>query len=195
MEVKRRHVDVVEQLGVVLHALATAEEDNDLLLEVFPEEAEQEQEPLVRIADDVTLFEVVGRRRFALGVDVNVQRSGTKRHAGEVGDLGRLSRREEHRLPVLCESRWRQSVSLQKETMVGPLERTLRQDVDDLPHLVFEPDFENPVGLVNDQSAQVREDKSLRVLWQANDVRIGFARRDDPADEPASGRAIVPEWR
>lgn len=79
--------------------------------------------------------------------------------------------------------------------MVGPLERTLRQDVDDLPHLVFEPDFENPVGLVNDQSAQVREDKSLRVLWQANDVRIGFARRDDPADEPASGRAIVPEWR
>ena len=103
MEVERRHVDVVEQLGVVLHALATAEEDNDLLLQVFPEEAEQEQEPLVRIADDVTLLEIVGRRRLALRVNVDVQRSGTERHAGEVGNLGRLSRREEHRLPVLCE--------------------------------------------------------------------------------------------
>ena len=40
MEVEHRQVDVVEELGVVLHTVATAEEDNDLLLRVLLEEGE-----------------------------------------------------------------------------------------------------------------------------------------------------------
>jgi hypothetical protein len=40
----------------------------------------------------------------------------------------------------------------------------LGQDLDDLAHFILESDFENTVSLIDDQSLQVLEDKSLRVL-------------------------------
>lgn len=86
---------------MVLHRLAAGEEDDDLLLEVLAKEGEEEEEALVRVADDVALFEVLGGGGLAVGVDVDVKGSRTERHASEVGNLGGLSRREEHRLAVL----------------------------------------------------------------------------------------------
>lgn len=102
VKVEDRHVNVVEQLAVVLHRLARREEDDNLLLEVLAEEGEEEEEALVRLADDVTLLEVLGRRRVLAGVDVDVERAGAEGHAGEVGDLRGLGGGEEHRLTVLC---------------------------------------------------------------------------------------------
>lgn len=102
MQVEHRHIDVVEQLGVVLDRVARREEDDDLLLGVLAQEGEQQQEALVRLADDVALLErVVGRGRL-VRVDVDVDRAGAERDAGEVSDLGGLRGREEHGLAV-CE--------------------------------------------------------------------------------------------
>lgn len=41
---------------------------------------------------------------------------------------------------------------------------TFGQKADDLPHFVLETDFENSVCLVNDESAEVIENESFRVL-------------------------------
>ena len=101
VEVENGHVDVVQQLAVVLDTLAAREEDDDLLFEVLAEEREQEEESLVGIAHDVTLLEVLGRRRVSVRVHVDVEGTRAERHASEIGNLGRLRSREEHRLSVL----------------------------------------------------------------------------------------------
>src|SRR6202000_162338 len=44
VQFENREVDVVEQLAVILDAVATAHEDNDLLLEVALEEGEEQEE-------------------------------------------------------------------------------------------------------------------------------------------------------
>jgi hypothetical protein len=57
MQVEDGHVDVVEQLAVVVDRLARREEDDDLLALVLLEEGEEEEEAPVRLADDVALLE------------------------------------------------------------------------------------------------------------------------------------------
>lgn len=86
---------------MVLDRIATAEKDNDLLFQVALEKAEEEEESLVAVAYHIPLLEHInGRCCFAL-IDVDVQRSGTKRHARQVGDFGGLRSGEEHGLAVL----------------------------------------------------------------------------------------------
>lgn len=98
---------------MVLNTLATREEDDDLLLEVLAEESEEEEESFVGIANYVTLFEVVGGRSVAVRVDVDVERSRSKRHASEIGDFGGLGSGEKHGLSVLCKVR-DESISKQR---------------------------------------------------------------------------------
>ena len=141
VQVQHRQVDVVEQLGVVLDAVAAGEEDDDLLPEVALEEGEQKQEALVRVADDVALLEAFDGAVLLPVVDVDVQRARPQRDAREVLDLGRLRGREQHGLPLV-----------------------LGQDLDDLAHLVLESDLEDPIGLVDDERLQVLEDEALGVL-------------------------------
>lgn len=43
-------------------------------------------------------------------------------------------------------------------------ERTLGQEVDDLPHFVLESNFENSICFVDDECSKVVEDESFRVL-------------------------------
>jgi hypothetical protein len=101
VKIKDRHIDVVEQLGMVFHRVATTEEHNDLLLKVLLEEREEEHEALIRVANDVALLEHVDGGSLLLVVDVDVEGSGTERDSGEVGDFGGLRGGEEHGLAVL----------------------------------------------------------------------------------------------
>jgi hypothetical protein len=112
VKVENGYIDVVEQFAVVLHTLATREEDDNLFLEVLAEESEEEEESFVGIANDVTLFEVVGSRCVAVRIDVNVERSRAERHAGEIGNLGSLGSGEKHGLTVF----WKSSVNVTVST-------------------------------------------------------------------------------
>jgi len=102
-----RHIDVVQQLSVVINTLATREEDDDLLSHVLLEEGEEEEEPTIRLADDVTLLEGGDGGGGSSRVDVDVERSGTEGDSSEIGDLGGLGSREEHRLTVVWKKRER----------------------------------------------------------------------------------------
>lgn len=74
MNVQDGNVNVVEQLRVVLDAVAAAEKHHDLLLQVLLEKGEKKEKAAVRGADDVTLLNVIGRRDIIGVVDTNVQR-------------------------------------------------------------------------------------------------------------------------
>ena len=43
-------------------------------------------------------------------------------------------------------------------------EHTLGQEVDDLPHLVLESNFENSISFIDDECSKVVKDESFRVL-------------------------------
>jgi hypothetical protein len=141
MQVEDGHVDVVEQLAVVVDRLARREEDDDLLALVLLEEGEEEEEAPVRLADDVALLERRDGRGRRVGDDVDEERAGPERDAGEVGNLGRLRGREEHRLPVL-----------------------LWEEGNDLLHLLLETNLEDAVSLINDERLDILKDEALRVL-------------------------------
>lgn len=146
VQIQHRQIDIVEQLGVVLHRVTTAEKDDDLLLQVALQEREQQQEPLIRVAEHVPLLQVRNGAVLLLLVDVHVQRPRAQRDARQVLDLCRLRRGEEHRLAVV-----------------------FGQNLDNLPHLVLETDFQYPVGLVDDERLEVLEDEGgvLQVIQQA----------------------------
>lgn len=143
---QNRQVDIIEQLGMVLDRVAAAEKHNNLLLEVPFEEGEEEQEPLVLVANDVALLERLDGAVRLLLVDVDVEGPRPERDARQVLDLGGLRRREEGRLPVLAP----------------------RQNLDDLPHLVLETNLQDPVRLVDDQRPEVleHERRVLQVVEQ-----------------------------
>ncbi len=115
VQVQHGQVDVVEQLGVVLDAVAAREEDDDLLLEVALEERKQQQKTLVGVADDVALLQAFNGAVLLPVIDVDVQRTRPQGDTRQILDLGRLRGREQHRLPLV-----------------------LGQDLDDLPHLILE---------------------------------------------------------
>lgn len=74
VQVQHRAVNVVEQLGVVLDAVAAAEEDNDLLLLGlhFSQERKEQEEALVALAQDIALLQPVDGAVLLLLVDVDV---------------------------------------------------------------------------------------------------------------------------
>lgn len=101
MEVQNGNVDVVEQLSVVLHRVATGEEDDDLLLHVFLEEGVQEPEACIGRAYHIALCK---SRYSASGfflVDIDEDGIGTERYASEVGNFCRLGGGVKHGLAVL----------------------------------------------------------------------------------------------
>ena len=77
VQVQNGQIDVVEEFGVVLDTVTRREEDDDLLLGVLLEECEQQLEPHVTLADDVTLLETGDSAVLLLVVDVDVQRSSS----------------------------------------------------------------------------------------------------------------------
>lgn len=136
VQVEHLQINVLQKLAVVLDRVARREEDDDLLLGHLLEEREEEEEALVGLDDDVSLVEALHRAVLLFFVDVDVERPRTERNPGEVFDLCCLCGREEHRLPVL-----------------------LGQDLDNLAHFVLEADFQDAVGLVDDQGLEVLEDE------------------------------------
>ena len=66
VNVEHGHVDVIEQLGVVLDGIARREEDDDLLLPILLEEGEEQHEAVLRLADDEALLERRDGRRLGL---------------------------------------------------------------------------------------------------------------------------------
>jgi len=78
---------------------------------------------------------------FLSVVDVDVKGTLAERDSCEILNLCGLCGGEEHRLPLV-----------------------LGQDLDNLAHFILETDFEDAVGLVDDQSFDVLVDKSLSVL-------------------------------
>lgn len=112
---------------MVLDAVATTEEDDDFLLQIAFQETEEEEETLVCLANDVALLETLDRGMFLAMINVHVQRTWPQRNTREIIDLRGLRRREQHRLPLLA-----------------------RQNTHNLPHLILEPDFQDPICLVDD---------------------------------------------
>lgn len=141
MQLEHRQINVVKQFCVVFHTVTTREEHNNLFLEVPLEEREQEQEPLVSLTNDVSLFQTLYRAVLLAVVHVDIQRTRTERYPGQILDLGGLGGREEHGLAFLR-----------------------RQDLDDLAHLVFETNFQNSVCFVDDEGLEVLEYEALGVL-------------------------------
>ena len=102
MNVQDGNVNVVEQLRVVLDAVAAAEEDHDFLFQVLLQEREEQEKAAVCRADDVALLNVVGRRHVIGVVDADVQRlalgGGRGGHdTGGGGQPGRASGVEDER--------------------------------------------------------------------------------------------------
>ena len=95
MEVEHGDIDVVEQLRVELDRVARREENDDLLFaQILLQEREEQQEPLVRLADHIALLKALDGGGVAVLLDIDVQRVLAERHARQVLDLGRLCRRE-----------------------------------------------------------------------------------------------------
>lgn len=101
VKMQHRHIDVVQQLPVVIHTLATRKEDDDLLAHVLLEEGEEEEEPTIRLADDVALLEGGDGGGGSGRVDVDVEGSRSEGDSSEIGDLGGLGGGEEHGLTVV----------------------------------------------------------------------------------------------
>ena len=93
---------------------------------------------------------------FLLVVNVDVERAWAEGDAGEVLDFGGLRGGEEHGLAVL----------------VG-------EDLDDGLHFFFEADFEDAIGFVDDEGAEVLEDETLGVLKVVQEAPWGS---DDQVD-------------
>lgn len=56
MKIQDWDINVIQQLGMVLDAIAAAHENNDLLSLVLLEESKEQQESLVAVTDYVTLL-------------------------------------------------------------------------------------------------------------------------------------------
>lgn len=89
MDVQHRQIDVVEQLRVVLDAVAAAEEHHHLLAAILLQERVEEEQPRLRGNDAVALLQPRGRRRRLLVVDSDVERL-LQGEPGEVLHLRRL---------------------------------------------------------------------------------------------------------
>mmetsp|Transcript_2587 Transcript_2587/g.9978 ORF Transcript_2587/g.9978 Transcript_2587/m.9978 type:complete len:386 (-) Transcript_2587:812-1969(-) len=133
------HVDVIQQLVVKLDCVASREKYHDLLVFVPLQEGEEQQESAGRRTYDVTLRQARNCcdvvQRLHFYVHGLVERDPCK-----VGDLPRLRRREQSCLPLFG------------------------QQLDDHVNLLFEPDLENSVGLIDGQVDQIVVHEALRVL-------------------------------
>ena len=80
-------VNVVQQLRVIFDRVAAGKENDELLLEVLLQEGKQEQEALVRFAENVALLDAFHRAVLLAVVHVDVQRPGLQRDARKIFDL------------------------------------------------------------------------------------------------------------
>jgi hypothetical protein len=156
VDVRDGDVDVVEELAVVLDAVAAGEEDHDLLvLEVLLEEGVEQQEALLGRAHDVPLLEGLHRRADVVVADADVLGRAGDGELGEVLDLLGLRRGEEGRLALLG------------------------QVADDCVHLLLEALLEEAVRLVDDERRKVGDDEALGVLEVVEEAPRG---RDEDVD-------------
>mmetsp|Transcript_4279 Transcript_4279/g.9394 ORF Transcript_4279/g.9394 Transcript_4279/m.9394 type:complete len:217 (-) Transcript_4279:608-1258(-) len=137
MQIHHRQVDVVEQLGVVLDRVARGEEHNDLLLAVFLQEGEKEEEAIGRLAHDEALLERRHRRGGGALLRGHVDRLVLYGEARKVGHILRLCGREEGGLPI------------------GGGEQ-----LDDRAHVLFEPNLQDAIGLVDGEHLEVGKDET-----------------------------------
>lgn len=72
---------------VVLDAVAAAEEDHDLLVQVLLQKREQQQQPLVSRGHHVALLQTLTRRHGTAVVDADVQRLVLEAQASQVLNL------------------------------------------------------------------------------------------------------------
>mmetsp|Transcript_130736 Transcript_130736/g.279617 ORF Transcript_130736/g.279617 Transcript_130736/m.279617 type:complete len:274 (-) Transcript_130736:589-1410(-) len=139
MDARDRQVDVIQQLVVEFHGIASRKEDHDLLVFVPLQEGEEQQETALRRTHHIALCETADRRHVVLRLHFNKDRLA-EREASQVGHLPCLRRGEEGRLPLL------------------------RQHLYNQVHLLLESDLEATVGLVDGQIHEVVENEPLRVL-------------------------------
>ena len=85
---------------MILDTITARKEDHNLLLHMFLQKREQQQEPSVAWAYDVSLRECRHGGGFFFVVDVDVEGAGAEGDACEVGDFGGLGGGEEHGLAV-----------------------------------------------------------------------------------------------
>merc|ERR1719277_1616179 len=139
MDACDRQVDVIQQLVVEFHSVASRKEDHDLLVFVSLQEGEQQQETALCRTHHIALCETAHRRHIVLRLNLKEDRLA-EREASQVGHLPCLRRGEEGRLPLL------------------------RQHLYNQVHLLLESDLEATVSLVDGQIYEVVEDEPLRVL-------------------------------
>mmetsp|Transcript_59862 Transcript_59862/g.120159 ORF Transcript_59862/g.120159 Transcript_59862/m.120159 type:complete len:337 (+) Transcript_59862:174-1184(+) len=140
VDVHHGHVDVVEELGVVLDAVAARKEHHDLFVAVPLQKSEEQQEAFRRGAHDVALLQTPHRRLRFVVVHPHVHGLALDAEAGQVLHFLGLRRAEEHRLPLFGE------------------------ELDDLVHLLLEPLLQDAVRFVDDEHLQVAVHEPFRVL-------------------------------
>mmetsp|Transcript_30368 Transcript_30368/g.54358 ORF Transcript_30368/g.54358 Transcript_30368/m.54358 type:complete len:283 (-) Transcript_30368:1127-1975(-) len=132
-------VDVVQELVVEFHRVASREENHHLLVAISLQEGEQEQKSALGRANHVALSEPGDSRNVVLGLHFDKYRL-VQRQPRQICNFSRLRRREESRLPLL------------------------RQEPDDHVHLLLKPYLQTAVSLVNGQVHQIVVNKPLGVL-------------------------------
>jgi hypothetical protein len=104
MQVQDGNINIIQQFRIILDLVTTGEEHDTLLLQVPLQKGEQQQEPLVGFTDDIALFQHCRGGSFFIGIDVDVEGTGTEGDSGKVFDFGGLGCGEEHGLAVFCAS-------------------------------------------------------------------------------------------
>lgn len=96
MKIQHRHINVIQQLRVILHRITAREENDNFFLEILLQESEEKEEAMFGRAYNVALGECCDCTGGFFLVNVNVYRTGTKRYSCEVRDFCGLCCREEH---------------------------------------------------------------------------------------------------
>ena len=156
-----RHVDVVQQLRVVLDGRARREENDDLLLGVAAQEGEEQQEAGGRWDDAVALLQPLPRRGRLAVVHAHVQGRPLEGQAGQVLHFRGLRRRKQGGLAVAG------------------------QELDNLAHLLLKTRLQDAVGLVGHEKGEVARHERPRVLEV---VQEAAGRGDEEVD--ALGQAL-----
>ena len=124
------------------------------------EESEEQTETHVGLADNKALLQTLDGTVLFPVVDVDVEGAGSQRDSCKILDLRCLSGREEHGLSLV-----------------------LGQNLDDLAHFVFEADFENTIGFIDDQGLDILVDKALGVLQVIKQTSGGSDEQVDTLDQ------------
>mmetsp|Transcript_9535 Transcript_9535/g.26717 ORF Transcript_9535/g.26717 Transcript_9535/m.26717 type:complete len:386 (+) Transcript_9535:127-1284(+) len=139
VQVLHRHPNVVEQLGVELHRVARGEKDNHFLVLVAVQERDEQEEAAAALAHHVALLQ--GRDGgVILVLDLDHDRLLAKGDRRQLLYVLGHSGRKQHRLALR------------------------RQELQDLVHLLLEPDLKDAVRLVHHETLEVAVHKRPRVV-------------------------------